>query len=79
MANKIDANSKEVLTRWELVFGRGTLVYGITPLRSAATASGTSEEMNVLLETLFYKQVCKLPGSIAAKGPTHGAEITNTF
>ena len=79
MASNIDSNGKAILTRWELVFLRGTLVDGIMALRSAATASATSEEMSVLLETLFYEQACKLRKSIAPKGRSHTADITNTF
>ena len=79
VANKIDSNGKAILTRWELVFLRGTLVDGITALQSATTASATSEDMSVLLETLFYEQACKLRKSIAAKGRSHTADITNTF
>ena len=79
MANKIDSKGKAILTRWELVFLRGTLVDGSTALRSAATASATSEEMSVLLETLFYEQACKLRKSVAAKSRSHTADITNMF
>ena len=61
------------------MFLRGTLVDGITALRSAATASTTSEEMSELLETLFYEQACKLRKSVATKGRGHASDITNTF
>ena len=79
VANKIDSKGKAILNRWELVFLRGTLVDGITTLRSAATASATTEEMSVLLETLFYEQACKLRKGIAAKGRSHATDTTNTF
>ena len=43
VGNKISAKSKKILARWELAFQRGTLLDGITLLRSACTASSSQE------------------------------------
>ena len=53
VADKIDANGVNIVSKWE--FQRGALVDGITILRSAATAAANPEEMSVLLETLFFE------------------------
>ena len=68
VADKIDAKGLNILNKWELAFQRGTLVDGITILRSAATAAANPEEMSVLLETLFFEQVCKLRSTVAPRG-----------
>ena len=79
VANKLNEGGIKVLSRWELMFQRGTLVDGITMLRAAATAAPTAEDMTELLETLFFEQVCKLRKSTAPKGRGHAADATNLF
>jgi len=79
VANKLNEGGIKVLSRWDLVFQRGTLVDGVTILRAAATAAPTAEDMTELLETLFFEQVCKLRKSTAPKGRGHAADATNLF
>ena len=77
VADKINAKCKLILTRWELMFQRNTLLDGITLLRAASTTCTNAGEFSELLETLFFEQVCKLRRSIAPKGRGHATDATN--
>ena len=79
VASKINDKSKQLLSRWELAFQRNTLLDGITLLRAAATASGNAEEFELIVQMLYFEQVCKLRRSIAPKGRGHMTDATNAM
>lgn len=79
VASKLDKHSQDILTKWEFIFQRGTLVDGFTNLRSAASVCATPAEMTVLLETLFFEQCCKMRKAISHRGRNHQAEVSHLF
>ena len=79
VAGKITEHSKTILSRWELMFQRNTLLDGITLLRAAATATAGPTEFELIVETLYFEQTCKLRRSIAPKGRGHATDATNTM
>ena len=79
VANKINDKCKQVLNRWEVTFQRNILLDGITLFRAAATACNTDQEFLLLIETLYFEQVCKLRRSIAPKGRGHATDATHAM
>ena len=79
VAAKINDSCKKILGRWELAFQRNCLLDGITLLRAAAAACQTPEEFQILVQTLFWEQTCKLRRSIAPKGRGHATDATNAM
>ena len=79
VATMITDKAKKILSRWELAFQRNALLDGITLFRAAATAAAKPEEFELLVETLFFEQVCQLRRTIAPKGRGHLSDCTNVM
>ena len=79
VASKISDKCKKLMMRWELSFQRAALLDTITLLRAASTAAATATDFEIIVETLFFEQVCKLRRSIAPKGRGHATDATNVM
>lgn len=51
---------QQLMRRWEFQLRRDSLVDGISILRAACAAAPTTEDLLLLLRTLYYEQVCKM-------------------
>ena len=63
----------------ELTFQRNALLDGITKLRAAATAATKPEEFELLVQTLYWRQVREPRRSIALEGRGHRTDATNVM
>ena len=79
IAGKLDTKSIELLSRWELLHQRRTLVDTFSVLRACATAAPCAEELFTLLQTLYWEQACGLRKSVQTRHKSHVSDMTNLF
>ncbi len=62
-----DPKMQRLMTRWEFLFKRDTLVDGIMILRAALATTPRDDSLFHVLETLFFEQVCKMRNTLKPK------------
>ncbi len=64
---------QNLIERWEFAFSRRTLIDGMMTLRAAASAAGTDEEFEYLLNSLFWEQSCGIRKSMKGRSVDRNA------
>lgn len=68
---------QRLMMRWEFQFRRDCLVDGIMVLRAVVAAAASNEELMVLLNTLYWEQVCKMRTTVKSRGKQGGYETVH--
>ena len=72
ISERFNAESTQTMSKWEMKFGRSCLLDSLSTMRSAVTAAQTEEQMNTLVNTLFWEQTCKMRSSLEGRTKVGG-------
>ena len=67
ISERFNQEAINIMTKWEMKYGRACLLDSLSIMRSAATAAQSEEQMATLVRTLFWEQTCKLRTSLEGR------------
>ena len=79
IAKRFDRTALAIMDKWETMYGRSVLLFGLDRMRSATTAAQTCEGMTVLASTLYSAQACNIRTSLGQRSKASTGDCTALF
>ena len=79
IAKRFEMTDLAIMDKWEMGYGRSSLLYGLDRMRSATTAAQTCEDTIVLASTLYWEQVSKIRTSLGQRSKASAGDGTALF